>query len=460
MPKLQPLYDAAPYPLRNVLTSARGYVLTQMRYSPAFWRHLEELLEREKHSPEEMEEYQNDSLRRLISYVFHHVPFYRQLMLERNVRPRDIRSTKDLHRLPILGRETIRARWKEFLSDDESKGGTVRVFTSGTTGAGLPVVYDAPAVARNQAFSERQRIWAGVTPREWRITFLGSRIVPLNRSCPPFWAYNYLEKQILMSIFHLSPAYISHYLAFLATQCGKVLEGFPTVLSIVSHMARAAGASLPMKAVFTNGEPLSMQGREAMESAFAAKVYDSYGMTEWAGLIQECERGRFHVISDYGILEILDQHGQPVPSGQEGYLAWTGFINRRMPFIRYRIGDKGMWDQDQTCPCGRPFPLVSPTVTRDGDNLVLSDGRILSPRAINQVLKNKTSFKVCQLVQHDKETLEIRIVSGNGEAEKEAAIVKKDLDMLLMGQFHTFVQFAREPIQRASGKIPLIISAN
>jgi phenylacetate-CoA ligase len=117
-----------------------------------------------------------------------------------------------------------------------------------------------------------------------------------------------------------------------------------------------------------------------------------------------------------------------------------------------------MWAAQTTCPCGRPFPLVSPTITRDSDYLLTADGRIFSPRAINQVLKNKTSFKACQFIQYDLRNLEIRVVPADRSAGKEAEAVRKSLQGMLGTGLAVTVCFADEPYQRASGKIPLIVS--
>lgn len=458
MPRLQPLYDAAPPTLRNVVTSARGYVLSRMRYCPLFWKELDAALEREKGSAEEIEDYQNACLRDVVSHAFLHVPYYRRLFSEQGLHPSDIRTVGDLPLLPVLTRETVRSCFRELISDDVPYGETVRVFTSGTTGSGLPVVYDKEALVRDLALAERQRSWAGISPREWRITLFGARVVPPGRLRPPFWVYNLFEKQILMSIFHLSPACMPDYISFLSSHSGIPLEGFPTVLSVLADFVLETKAAIPMKAVFTNGEPLSPEARAKICKAFDCRVYDSYGMTEWAGLIQECEKGGYHLASDYGILEVLDEDGERLPAGREGYLVWTGLINRAMPFIRYRIGDKGMWDELGACQCGRPFPLVSPTITRDSDYLVTADGMIFSPRAINQVLKDKTAFAACQFIQHDSHNVEIRVVPANEGATKEAEAVRRSLERILAGRLSVTVRFAEEPLQRASGKMPLIVS--
>ena len=457
-PELQSLYDKAPYPLQNLLTTARGYTLSQMRYQRLFWEYLDELLDREKFTLAEIEAYQNEQLRNLIRYSYENVPFYRKYLSEQNLIMDDIKTTQDLSKLPVLTRETVRTCWKDLVSSSVPDRQKIKVFTSGTCGAGLPIVYDETALVKNWAFRARQKLWANINPREWRITFFGSKIVPIRRSQPPFWTYNYFEKQILISIFHLSKEYKKHYIDFLQSNTNLLLEGFPTVLSILSDFILEKEINIPMKAVFTDGEPLYPYIREKVESAFKAKVFDHYGMTEWVGLIQECEKGRYHLISDYGILEILDKNYSPVSAGEEGYLVWTGFTNPTMPLIRYQIGDKGMWDIDQHCPCGRPFPLVHPTITRDSDYLIAPDGRILSPRAINQLLKNKTFFKSCQFIQEDHNTIIIRVVIGNSGAWKDIEEVENGLYDILGNSINVLIKWADKAIQYENGKIPLIVS--
>ena len=50
-------------------------------------------------------------------------------------------------------------------------------------------------------------------------------------------------------------------------------------------------------------------------------------------------------------------------------------FERAMPLIRYRIGDRGRWQANDSCTCGRAFPLVVPTITRESDILHCPDGR-------------------------------------------------------------------------------------
>jgi phenylacetate-CoA ligase len=236
-----------------------------------------------------------------------------------------------------------------------------------------------------------------------------------------------------------------------------MLEAFPSVLGILADLLLQRGESVPMRAVFTDGEPLYPFLRAKIEQAFQAKVYDTYGNTELCGLIQECEFNQMHLIPEFAYLEILDDDNQPVPAGREGYFVWTALINDVMPLIRYRIGDRGCWQDSGPCACGRAFPTVVPTITRDSDLLRCPDGRILSPRTVNQLLKYSSSFRFCQFVQAGPSQVVVRAVANNGDGPRELSQVQQSLQALLGSQMNVGTELAAEPIVRAGGKIPLIV---
>ena len=155
-------------------------------------------------------------------------------------------------------------------------------------------------------------------------------------------------------------------------------------------------------------------------------------MTEYCGLIHECEQRQMHLVPEFGFLEILDDNDEPVGPDEEGYFVWTGFLNEAMPLIRYRIGDRGKWLGGSPCACGRAFPLVVPTITRESDILTCPDGRLFSPRALNQLLKQSTSFRFCQFIQRRRERVVVRVVPGDtNQALAEMMAVRAQLQNLL-----------------------------
>ncbi|OQX56285.1 MAG: hypothetical protein B5M53_02200 [Candidatus Cloacimonas sp. 4484_209] len=456
--EVQGYYGHLPVFAQNLAVTARGYILSKMRYNTIFWKTLDRLRKHDNFTYEQMIYYQNQRLRETIAFAYQKTPYYHRVMAEAGLSPEDIQCIDDLKKMPILTRDDIRRYFRDLLVKDRAENQRIIVYTSGTSGSGIPIAYDAETLAKQWAFLARQGLWAGVDPRDWRVTMFGSKIVPETQNKPPFWRYNLFEKEILLSIFHLSEYNKKAYLHFLHKHEGKILDGFASVLGIIADMILQENDCIPMKIVRSTGEPLSQSYRRKIERAFNCQVYDNYGMTEWVGLIQECERGGMHLISDFGVLEILDENNNPVPPGVEGYFVWTGLIRKEMPLIRYKIGDKGMWKKNQFCPCGRPYPLVDPTITRDSDILKTPDGKLFSPRVINQFLKDKVSFKTCQFIQEDSRRVIVRIVPGKGTYELDARRLVKDLISVIGTSMLFSIEYAKEPIKRDSGKIPLIIN--
>jgi phenylacetate-CoA ligase len=274
---------------------------------------------------------------------------------------------------------------------------------------------------------------------------------------PPYWAYNVAESQIFLSIFHLSERTAQDYVWFLSKHQDQVLEGFPSALGILADLVLQSGVKIQMRVLFTDGEPLYPFLRAKIEKAFQAQTYDLYGNTEFSGLMHECEHHRMHLIPDYSFLEILDSNNQPVGPGAEGFLVWTGFINSTMPLIRYRIGDRGRWETCSLCPCGRNFPLVVPTITRESDLLRVPDGRIFSPRALNQLLKTSSSFRFCQFIQAEPRVVVIRAVASDRDAEADLAVIRGKLQNIVGPEVQVLSELTKEPVVRAGGKIPLIV---
>jgi len=456
LPRLQHFYDRAPGPARHLLTSARGWVLTRLRYSRETFAILDGLRGHESWNSGQVADHQLRGLRRTISHALDSVPFYADY-------PRvELRSFDDLKRLPVIDREHILGNQDRLLSRTVPAGRRIRAGTTGTTGASLRVAYSENLARHNWAFLLRQWAWAGVAPREPRVTFQGPRVVPAQRNEPPYWAYNVPERQVLMSIFHLSGRTAPSYLDFLRRHCGEVLEGFPSVLGILADFAIEAGVGIPMRAIFTSGEPLYPHLRAKIERVFGAGVFDSYGMTEYCGLVQECERGQMHLAPEYGFLEILDEDGSPTKPGREGYFVWTGFLNDAMPLIRYRIGDRGRWQDGGPCACGRTFPLVVPTITRESDILRCPDGRLFSARALNQLLKQSNSFRCCQFIHDRPNRVVVRAVPRgafqNGQTADDLMQIRSDLQDLLGSSMQVAAELAIDPLSRLGGKIPLIVS--
>lgn len=449
--ELQQVYDRMPDVVRSGLTTLRGWTLAKNRYSPQSREFLEQLYSHERWTSKQIAESQLKNLQRILDISRQNCVFYRRYPALK------LTAISDWAQVPLLTRAQIREDNSLLINQSVPKEEQIIAATTGTTGASLKVCYTSEVMRINWAFRMQQFGWAGVQPRTPRITAFGNKVVPPKRNTPPYWVYNAAERQMFLSIFHLSTSTAADYISFLQKHKNWVLEGFPSVLGILADFVLSAGSPIPMRAVFTDGEPVHPFLRQKLESAFATRLFDTYGNTELCGLIQQCEEGGMHLNPDYAFLEILDEDNQSVSPGETGYLVWTGFINYATPLLRYRIGDRGSWSTTQQCACGRNTPLVDPGMTRESDLLYAADGHVFSPRSVNQVLKGTTSFRFCQFVQRAPGQVLIRAVGSGAQAEQELRKVQKEIIALLGENSTVETELAAAPIMKSGGKTPLVL---
>ena len=95
------LYSYCPIPIQNLLISAYGRRIRKERFGPEFDRLSDFLARSEWSSCEELEAYQEERLRAIVSHAYGTVPYYRELMDGIRLRPSDIRTLSDLPKLPV-----------------------------------------------------------------------------------------------------------------------------------------------------------------------------------------------------------------------------------------------------------------------------------------------------------------------------------------------------------------------
>jgi phenylacetate-CoA ligase len=439
---LLPVYHRLPGALRDVAVSARGWPLARLRRSAWVADELA-LGARCERDPVRAAAVARERLAAIVAYAVATTAYWQRTFARLGLEPGTVRGPEDLGRLPLLERRTLRDEWAAFQSTAVADGDAIHTSTSGTTGGGLRVRATPEAYARTWAQMLRHRRWAGVAPDAWRVTLFGSEVIPRARGARRLWTYNVPDRQILLSAYHLAPRWADRYRRLLERRPLPV-EGFPSVLHDLAILLGPACAGRPRaQVVFTTGEALTPAARTAIGAAFGAPVLDHYGQDEKVGFVLQCAAGTYHQVVEYGVLEVVDDDGAPVAAGGEGHLVWTGLVNRAMPLLRYRIGDLGAVDPaGADCACGVRYPAVLPTLTRSGDSLHLAGGHRVSPRLLNQLLKECRTVAAAQFVQEapDRVTVMVEAMPGgvDGAAAAEAAALARRLE----GQFGGTVRFA------------------
>ena len=114
--------------------------------------------------PERLAQFQDERLRRLVRHAAAHVPYYRELFRRIGLNLQDFCGRADLARLPLLDKETVRARADEFVADNAARFHPELKQTSGSTGTPLRFMVSAESKIASAAAALRAYAWAGYVP--------------------------------------------------------------------------------------------------------------------------------------------------------------------------------------------------------------------------------------------------------------------------------------------------------
>jgi len=292
---------------------------------------------------------QGRSLRRLAGYAYRHVPFYRDAFERCGLRPDDVRSARDLSRLPVIGTDVPRARLPEMVSREVNLDRCLRRITAGTTGTPLFCPW-----TRLEMWLDRMRWTQGYLRHGLRPWHAQAKIgiPPLLDRRPAWFQKLGLFRRRYLSLLEPAPAKVS----WLRETKPDALFTWASCLDEISRCLEREGASLFIPIVFSASDTLWPDTRRRVQERLGARVTETYGSVETGPVAWECPAGGgFHVDSHEVIVEILDEH-EDRPA-RRGRLVCTPLWRFTMPLFRYALGDLAEWD-DRPCPCGSPLPVL------------------------------------------------------------------------------------------------------
>jgi len=412
---LTSLYEKVPPPARSLMASVRGYQLRRWRYGSNTERLVAETLERDAWDAARWQGWREDRLARLLHRAATRVPFYRELWQERRRRG-DSASWERLENWPILGKQPLRERPEAFVADDRDPRRMLVVETSGTTGTPVKM-WRSKEVERGwySIFEARLRRWNGVTLRDRWAHHGGARVIPGDRTEPPYWVWNAPMRQLYLSSYHVTPEAAPHYVDAMRRYRVRYMLGYPSAMHGVARAALERGLEAPRLAVvISNAERLYDFQRDAIANAYGCRVQNTYGQGEIACAASECAHGTMHMWPDVGVTEwVRDDADAPVETGRVGRLVVTGLINTDMPLIRYAIGDRAARPAEASdCPCGRKLPVLGALEGRTADVILTPAGSPVG--GLDTIFHSGLPMREAQIVQETLHRIRINVVAAPG----------------------------------------------
>lgn len=402
--------------------------------------------------PEQIKELQNKKLRLLIHHAYNYVPYYHNLFKKLNLRPDDIRTKDDLSKLPFLTKDIIRKNLRQLLAVNISKLKIIEAHSSGTTGEPLKYYIDKNSYSAGWAQTFRSWSWAGYN--------LGDAYVKLDIDLKDtlMKKFQYLIMNCLyISALDLNKNRVREKLLKIKNFNPKIIRGYASLVYLLSKYVEEFGIKgIVPRAISTTGEKLFPHYRESIEANFNCRVFDSYG-GEATPLGYQCEYiDKYHICEETSILEIV-RDNVPASSGELGEIVFTNIENYAMPFIRYKVGDVGIYSEDY-CECGRGLACIETIEGRTGDIIVMPSGKFLVPNFFTSLFKDLEGIVKFQVIQEDLYNLTIKLVKDTKFNAEALNYTLEKIKYLGGDELDINVEFVDSIPPTKSGKYRFIVS--
>jgi phenylacetate-CoA ligase len=369
-----------------------------------------------------LEHERNRSLQKLIEVAYTEVPFYRSLMDQAGIRPDEIHCMQDLKRLPVINKAMLRAQYPKMTTRATGQR-TYEASTSGSTGMNFRVLEDNETAAQYRAPFLLALEWSGW---EFGQPHLQTGIT-LHRSSLRALK-DFFFRCHYTAAFDLSDGALDRSLDLIESNKLEYVWGYPGSLYYLARRALQRGWNRSLKSLVTWGDQLFPHYRKTIESAFKARVFDTYGCGEGIQIAAQCGHGPcYHVHMLDTIVELLGNDGKPVPPGQSGRVVLTRLHPGPMPLIRYQVGDVAVASKSSNCACGRALPLLEGVQGRVTDVVTTPAGNRLIVHFFTGILEHFPEIDTFQVVQETREDLLVRVVPQKTFSSESVARIREAL---------------------------------
>ncbi|MEK7563733.1 MAG: capsular biosynthesis protein, partial [Patescibacteria group bacterium] len=376
-------------------------------------------------SPRDMRELQELKLRRLIRHAYRHVPYYRQMMENLGLEPKDIASLDDLRKLPMLSKKQLRENlYFDLFSGTHNKKEMVRICTSGSTGEPLVTYAEKRQLEMRWASTLRAYEWTGWKfgdrqVRLWHQT-IGMSFSQVVREKTDAWFMN----RLFIPAYEIREDNIEDFLRRIRRHRPVLMDGYAESFHFLAHYSQQAKKSgIRPKAIMSSAQVMPDHVRAKIQSTFSTEVFDKYGSREFSGIAYECEaHDGHHVMAESYIVEVLVDN-RPAKPGEIGEIVITDLNNFSVPLIRYLIGDLATMMEDRPCACGRGMPKLGRIEGRAQAIIFGANGAWLPGTFFSHYFKEyEFALRQYQIMQTGRNSLTVKIIkneSFSAEVQQE-----------------------------------------
>lgn len=398
--------------------------------------------------------FQNARLQQEILYAVENSPFYRHLFEQSGIDHLAIKTVDDLVKLPVTTKDDLQRHNRDFIAVPAAQI-IDYVTTSGTLGD--PVTFaltdsDLSRLAYNESLSfttagcTSSDILQLMTTIDKRFMaglayFLGAREL----GCGIVRVGNGITELQWDTIRRINPTACVVVPSFLT----KLIE-FAKHNNIDYHGSSLKRAVCIGEALRTPDGKYNALGQKLSAEWPELQLFSTYASTEMQSSFTECDFHQGgHTPVDLIIVELLDDHNNPVAEGVPGEVTITTLGVRGMPLIRFKTGDICI-GSTTPCACGRNTLRLSSVLGRKGQ-MIKFKGTTLYPTALYDILDHIPEVKnyIVEVYTGELGTDQIVIKVGSSCTDEN---FEKELKDLFRSKIRVAPEIIFEPVDYIAKK--------
>jgi phenylacetate-CoA ligase len=407
--------------------------------------------ELERMAPEERQKYVEERMREIVAYAYERAPAVKERFEKAGVKPSDIRTVKDLEKIPMLRKDDLIALQKA----NPPFGGYLAVPMDS-----LERIYQSPGPIYDPQRKRGFGMGAGMGPD------FGKGQLVMNT-----WSYHITPAglgvdQALRNLgFTVVPTGTGNTELQVQIMHDLKVHGFvgtPSFLKIIIDKAEEMGYDFKkdfnLKWAMVGGE----MGGESLRKLFQEKYGifcmggDSYATADIGTIATGCDKqSGMHITTD-AIVEIVDPAtGKQLGPGEVGEVVVTPF-DEVYPLIRFGTGDLSTF-VDEPCGCGRTTPRLPKIMGRSGD-AVRVRGMFVHPKQTDEAISRFPEISQYQLVvtrpgHRDEMVLKVELADEAADKEKLKSALDKNFRDICKVRFDRMEFVAKGTIPEGAKRI-------
>lgn len=449
------LWDAMPHSIKSSVGRIAGLIPTQVLLGSNFRRWLQVARESDRWTKAQVDAHLMLQVKAICEHAEKHSAYYREVFNAVGFEPSHMRSLDALSRLPLIDKHVINDHRSRLLTVPENGPGVDFVATGGSSGEPLRFLIGADRSAPE--FAHLVAAWERVgynldTPQ----AVLRGQVVSADGKGMHHY-YDPLLRRHNYSNFYMNDEAMAGYLKHIATIGDCYLHTYPSSLNMLVRYLKRTGTTAPsnIKGLLIGSENVYDEDRKAAQDVFNGRYFSWYGHSEKLIFGSECEHStNYHISPSYGFCELVDEKGDRITTpGVTGELVGTGFINRVMPFIRYRTGDYATFVSEGCAACGRNHMVITDVRGHNTlEMLVATDGSLIPWAACNVHTDTFNGVLQFQFMQNQVGRATVKVVPAVNASDLNLDRILNDMNERLQGRITFTIEVVEEITLTRNGK--------